>query len=460
MLISAGVLLAAAVVGVGIRDYRIRQVHYLQALETREVERDRSSLFLTGRSTESALRVVRPPSVGSIFVRGVEGLLPAYWDFGPTGVMTGPAGASLRQPSGVASFLDLEGLVRFILSFLALVLALETLAHERANGNLQALLAQPATSGLVLTGKVLAALVTLTAATFLVCVAALGMMWVEARDLLSGQVFLVIGVFGLSSVLYLAVILAGGLVISVIAKTFDVAVSVGTLSWFVVALLGPEVASVGPRALAPVPPVQDVESQRQSLYSGRLHLTEQLLGNTAYRVMGDEAYKIGTETDKRTLAEIDRVWTAEATETRQLLNAVNDRVTQALSVQKRIRGWLTLASPATIFADLVADVADSGRAAASRWDRDVATHEGLLESSVFDDRARLVMLIPMPNGGPRTVTFNRHSFPSIRDIPDVKPASWPMSGRLASCTGNIVLLMGYGLILLTIAIATFPKLRR
>jgi ABC-type transport system involved in multi-copper enzyme maturation permease subunit len=460
ILIAASVLLAAAVVAVGIRDYRIGQEHYLQAIEARAIERNKASLFLTGRSIESALRVLRPPMVGSIFVRGAEAGLPINWDFGPAGVITGPIGQTLRQQSGAAPFLDFEELVRFVLGFLAIVLGLETLARQRANGNLEALLAQPATPRLVLAGKVLAALAILTAAVFLVCVAALAMMWVNARDLFSGQVLLIIGFLGGSSVLYLGVMLIGGLMISVIGKTYDAAVTLGTVVWFVVTLLAPEVVSVGPRALAPVPPIQDVESERQTLYSGRLHLTEQLLGNTGYRLMGDRAYKIGPETDKVTLAEIDRLWMAEAMETRQLLNAVNERFIHALAAQKRIGIWLALASPATIFEDLVADVADSGRAAESRWNSDIATHERLLETRVFDDRARLVMLIPMPDGGPRTVTFNRHSFPSIRDIPDVEPVPWSTSSLLAACSGRVGLLAGYWIVLLAVTIGTFPRFGR
>ncbi len=158
------IVLAAFATRVGIAELRARQATYQNLVAQRAEDLTRSGGQILGTQIESGLRAVRPPEPGSPLVVGLGASMPQFWDFGPAGVRSG-------QPylagDGFVD-VDLEFIVRVVLGLLAVLLAIESIAGERANGALLALLGQPVGSSVVLAGKLVGAAAMLFAAVALV----------------------------------------------------------------------------------------------------------------------------------------------------------------------------------------------------------------------------------------------------------------------------------------------------
>ncbi|GEM_PF-3395792 len=84
---------------VGARDYTNRLEDYNRLMAQRQAIRaGRAGRRVRGfdepwtsENELMVLRVLRPPEVLSVLVRGLDGTMPGYWDFSPYGIETGPA---------------------------------------------------------------------------------------------------------------------------------------------------------------------------------------------------------------------------------------------------------------------------------------------------------------------------------------------------------------------------------
>lgn len=75
---------------VGIGDYTYRLSDYSRLLAERQ-ELVLSLEEIRGREDDlKALRALRPPEPLSSLVRGLDSVLPVYWDFSPSGIESGP----------------------------------------------------------------------------------------------------------------------------------------------------------------------------------------------------------------------------------------------------------------------------------------------------------------------------------------------------------------------------------
>lgn len=127
---GTSILLAVMAVNLGLSDYRFRSDLYERSIEQREVSRQKDGGRLLAWSVEPALRLLRPPSVNSIFVRGVDAAMPSSWDLGPAGVTEGLVSPSLVQGTEAGSLTDLEALIRVVLGLLAILLGCDVIALD------------------------------------------------------------------------------------------------------------------------------------------------------------------------------------------------------------------------------------------------------------------------------------------------------------------------------------------
>jgi hypothetical protein len=102
---------------VGTRDYNNRLTDYDRLLaEQQKVAGDQKGVYDRGELLP--LRVVRPPEALSVVVRGLDGAIPAYWDFSTAGIASGPSASRPRRLADMLGQLDLEFLVRVVLGLL------------------------------------------------------------------------------------------------------------------------------------------------------------------------------------------------------------------------------------------------------------------------------------------------------------------------------------------------------
>ena len=113
---------------VGSRDYSNRLADYSR------LAADKQKLGAATRTVNRAgpvLRAIRAPEPLSVLVRGLDGALPAYWDFTEAGLESGPPPARSRRLADVLGSLDLEFLIRVALGLLAILLAFDAVAGEK-----------------------------------------------------------------------------------------------------------------------------------------------------------------------------------------------------------------------------------------------------------------------------------------------------------------------------------------
>jgi len=143
-LLSAGLAMASAVVGA--QGFVARQQQHANLVKqlVRSQLQDRG--LLAGRTTELALRAIRPPTVGLVLAHGQDAQIPLYADFSPGGSL------QTRTPSVEGSAGDLGGLgdveliVRLLGGLMAIALGLQTVMRARQAGwlwSLQSLPVQP-----------------------------------------------------------------------------------------------------------------------------------------------------------------------------------------------------------------------------------------------------------------------------------------------------------------------------
>jgi ABC-type transport system involved in multi-copper enzyme maturation permease subunit len=448
---AGAVLLALLVARTGSEDYRIRYDQFVQLSEQLDATRTRKS-GLSGLGLDVGLRVLHAPAIGSTLVRGLESSMPIYWDFSPSGVVSGPTTPSLAQDSEVGSVLDLESLVRTVLGLLALVLGLHMVAGERAAGTLSGLLSQPVHRAAIAIGKILAGALTLGAALVLSSFAAVGSVAIQFPEVrTSNNVQALLG-FGVAAFLYLVVLLALGMIIGALTRAYSTALILGISIWVYVAFVGPQLVVFAVRTVAPVASAHQQELERQKVFDARLRNAQVSIGQRFPELGGREALALDYVPKSNVREEIERLWKSEALETRRIVEAIDERLVQGRLRQARLMRWFALASPGSVLLNAATNLADTGRPTLERWERDVRDQQRTLNKLLFDDPPRLILLVP----GGSLSGFNRRPLPTLKTIRPFEMRVPDSLRRVRDSATELIVLVVYLLFGVGSAVATFP----
>lgn len=456
--VLAGALsLTVLAVHTGTDDYRLRREQYDQLLQQRETDRARNEGRLSGRQTELGLRVLRPPALGSALVHGLEGVMPAYWDFSPAGLLQGPKGPALAQDSEIGAVFDLEALVRIVLGLLAMVLGLQTVGGERASGTLASLLTQPVHRLTIAIGKFSGTALTLGLALAIVSATALLILWFQLPDLARAEAIPVLLWLEFAAFAYLVFMLALGMAIGSVVRSFPSALIAGIGAWAYIVFFGPQLIIFGARALEPVPPVQRVEVERQKVFDARSLDTDRLIGRSFSELeMSRATAALNFVPQPATRSEIARLWTTAANETRRILNAFDERVTRSSAQQDRVLSLLAVTNPATVLLNSAMNLADSGRLTRQRWVEAVHSYQDVLNQRLFDDPPRLILSVPADLGEAR-VGFNQHRALTTAEVGTFVTPTLPLLERVRESAFDLLLLAGYAIVAIVAALLLFPK---
>lgn len=257
-LVCVGLIAVVAWIGtVGyeqrVADHRAIATKYRDKLDELEVYSD---LALNTR-----LVAMRPPRPLAVLSQGVEGRLTDHFEVAHCLVPGGLEGMRPGDPfTRMFAQYDVVTLLQVILSFLALLFAYDAVSGEREDGTLTLVLSNHGSRGLLLLGKYLGALLSLTpplVVSFLVAV-----LIMEGSPLLSlspGD-WQRLGLIFVLSLLYLSLFLMVGLMLSTLTRDSGSSLLWSALVWMVLVIAYPAAALFAVDQLRPLQPLKSLEA--------------------------------------------------------------------------------------------------------------------------------------------------------------------------------------------------------
>lgn len=409
---------------------------------------------LTGRDIEPALRVVRVPSQGFVFVRGIQAELPAYWDVGPAGVRAGPPADGYLTPAGQAN-LDVEFMIRMILGLYPLLLGIESLALERERKTLQALMAHPVSNLTILGGKLLAAVAILGLTSL-----GLGLLltlWIRPVESLAELGHSTIPSLCFGAFWYLLSCYLLGLALSHVGGGFQRTLTIGLGTWLFLNVVSLPLAGSVSGAVVGQRPRSDFEGELQRAHDATLRESERRLGTEllerAPRRDWLEMEKDPTIHSRIGVA-LEPVWREYATHWAMDVIAREAHWYNAAQRQDRLNASISLLSPGLAFHRFASSVSGTSAVNGLGWHEAVVTFQATLYNALFGERSRLTLRVPM-SGGYELLTFQRRDDLNVAELPVFRPPVRASGARPA-----FLVLFSQCVFLLVISAALFARVER
>ncbi len=441
---------------VGARDYRSRLEDYNRLVAEQQKmiagpagkEVRGFDIGWTEGNDLAVFRAIRPPEPVSALVRGLDGALPQYWDFSPTGIVTGPLASRSQRIADVVGHLDMEFLMRVALGLLAILLAFDAVAGEKELGTLRAVLSHPISRAALLTGKLAGGAITLLvplAAAFLIALISAQLFGV---DLVAAGALAKVMMLALTAGAYLVCFYALGLFVSSLASSQKTSLVVLLVVWVVAVLAVPPIATMVAQAASPIPTSQALETRKDALDLDIRRQAELEMGAVYREVTGlaegwadTDKYYANKEAIDRRIVPIE---TGYLSKRRQIIDQIDSDAERRAVNQNRFARLLMAISPAAAFAGAATDLAGTGDAQYAAWLESVRRHQDSLNAALFDDPPTVMIR----NKGaafdaqirkPLTVADLPSFAPPRRDAAAVLSRSLPAIGLLGLFTGVFII---------------------
>jgi len=380
-----------------------------------------------------ALRTIRLPEPLSVLVRGLDGAMPQYWDYLPTGTVPGPAAAQPQKLADILGQLDLEFLVRVALGLLAILLAFDAISGEKELGTLRAVLSQPVSRSAVLTGKLTGGAVTLLlslTAAFLLALLSSQLMGV---DLVRRDDLAKLGLLGLTSAAYLLCFYSLGLFISAMSRSQKTSLVVLLVVWVLAVFAVPPTASLIGKAIHPTIPANSLQTRKRSLDDDIRSQAQQDMGTVYREITGvPEGSAYSTKYNEHKDA-IDRriapILIGYLNKRRQLMSELDREAERRETLQNSLTRGIMAVSPAAAFANAATDLVGTGDAQRAAWFEAAYRQQSSLNSVLFEDPPT----ITIANGG-AMFAAERRKPPMLSELPQFTP---PRHDTLAVVTRSL-----------------------
>lgn len=457
VLAAALVLLTLAVLStvIGLRSQAVQAARYEQLLKQSVREQARAAPLM-GWQVESALRVIRPLNVATALVRGVELSTPAYWDFGPGGLLPSTA-ATVQDADDISPMVDIEFVIRVLVGLYALSVSMSAMGMLRRGGEMFGLTSLPLAPSQLWAGQALGVLlvvvVTWGVMVIAITIAAFAVTdgdsaWIVAQS---------IGRVTIPTLAYAACMV--GLGATVAALTLDPVArnATGLAAWLIVACLAPPTLVSIARTIRPVSSNVVMMTARDSALAVAMRAAELAIGDTiaqqppAQRPMTNpfaaQAFPI-----------LESMWQTRVQDARQKASAIEgawDREVAAHDTWLQRAEWF---SPASLFWRGATDAARSGRADRQAWDRAVRSHWDRLRQVLFDDRPRGTVSVPADQAR-QVMAMHRHAPVALRNMPPFQPGHVAQA-RTSDMAVTMLALSAYAAGLFALSLRMFLRGRR
>ena len=250
-----------------IYDYERRLALYDKAIQSNHDE-----VVSTQTYSSLHLHADRPPNPLSLFNQGLDkrlgnsvhvhrAFVPTLWDAGLHG-MDNPF-------LNLLSSIDLVVVFQVVLSLLALLFAYDAVAGEHEKGTLRLIMTTPVSRGKILLAKYIGAMATLVVPLTISLILAQILISGSGSIVLSGDDWIRIGGFYLTSILYLSVFYLTGLLISATTRRTATALMSCMFAWVFLVLIYPNLV------LFAVNPKINPEEKGRSVFQQLAQIWEQ-----------------------------------------------------------------------------------------------------------------------------------------------------------------------------------------
>lgn len=299
-------------------------------------------------------RAVSPLSVFSV---GLEPTIPFRFSSTKEGLRYGETRAARNSVDALFGYVDLTFVVTVLMSLLAIAVTFDSICGERADGTLALLLSYPVSRGTVLTAKTIAAMAVVLACALPAFVLVLLAMKGAGLPLMSGGH---VALYGLAVVLYVAVFVVIGIVVSLRVRRRPDAALAAILVWVILVFAAPRMVSLFVNGFRS--PARAVElALRQDEIESRLKLDASRLKKKAferYVAESDSAHatdalakfrkdadSIAADLQQRRSAELQKIW---------------DEVDRDEKLRQRYVAAFSVVSPTALFNNVAAELAWTG----------------------------------------------------------------------------------------------------
>ncbi|HVP50326.1 MAG TPA: ABC transporter permease subunit [Candidatus Bathyarchaeia archaeon] len=457
------VCLVPLAVYVGLQDYKNRLHDYDRLFSDKErLIAGEAGKSVSGQDNPwtpenelAVFRAVRRPNPLSVFIRGLDGAIPEYWDFTPTGIEEGPSALRPKRLSDLLGQLDMEFLIRVALGLLAILLAFDAVSGEKEMGTLRLAFSQPISRAGFLTGKLIAGAIALlvpVAASFLVALLSSKIFGMESLPVDGSLNLLLIFV---ASGICLLCFYSLGLLISSLTRSQKTSIIVLLVIWVVLTLAASPVATFTAQAVSPSPGRHLVETQKKTLDDSLRIESEKAMGSVYVEVTGvtdrmsyGDYLKNKGEVNRR----IAPIIAAYVNKRRQLLAEVQWDADRKEHRQNRIARTIMWLSPAATYSNVATDLSGTGDESRSAWLEATQRYSNRLGAALFEDPP----LITVQVGG-MSQTIERRKLPTISNLPAFAAPAHDASATIQGALPSIMILLVYTVVFILAGFAAFIR---
>ncbi len=307
---------------------------------------------------EDAIAVIRPTPL-SIFAKGLDENLCRSYKRGLGGqISVGSKQQSVNNLFKLFTTPDLMYVVKVILSLCAMLFAFDVVCGEKETGTLRQTISNTIKRPILIISKWAGGFASFILPFFIAVLSGTIFLTLSPVMDMNPDNSLKLGLFLLSSVLYLAVFFSLGLLISCLTHRSSTSLVISLFAWSIIVFLIPNLGNILARQLVRIPTVQELELKR----------THNYVINRSRQV----------RTDPSEHAEMDRRLRAE---NEKLTEDYRNRFNNLVKVSQNI----TRISPAAAFTCLVTDITGTGMSEERRLKRAVLQHFDILRNWDWGD---------------------------------------------------------------------------
>jgi ABC-type transport system involved in multi-copper enzyme maturation permease subunit len=327
---------------------------YLLAMDNHDILRKES-----GEGTG-----VIPPTPLGIFAKGLDENLCRPWELKAVGVeISSEQQKSLNDLFKLFTPPDLLYVIKVILSLCAMLFAFDIICGEKETGTLRQSLSYRLKRPILIIGKWIGGFTSFILPFFIAVL--LGIIFVTLSPMvdMNAQDWTKLGLFSLSSVIYLAIFFSLGLLISCLTHHSSTSLVISLFVWTVLVFLIPNLGNILARQFVRIPTAQQLDLQRKRIMNNALFEMKRIPKN---RSDLEERRK---EIEFRTIKEGD-----------QLDEDYRNRINSLVKVSQSITGL----SPAPAFTLLTTDIMGTGVAEDRRLKKAAQGYKDLLVQMYTD----------------------------------------------------------------------------
>ena len=291
------VLLIPLTLSINYRKYDQKLINYQESMKRSQTEAKENPPSAQDPNTEVSKLFLKPTPL-SVFVNGLEDVLPTYLGMTRNGVRQGSTGLAQASIAYVLGNLDFLFIVGTVFSLLALLFTFDAVAGEREAGTIRINLSNPLPRDVFLWSKLIGGYIVFIV-PFLVSFL-LGLLLLTWQGFPLGEFEVAAPVFCLTliSLLYIAVFFAIGMFISTYLDNTKTALIVAFTFWVFAVLVAPRGAFVIAKLAAPTRTQQDVYMEKTALRNNLIKDKEERISEKIKQTMGGNI-NLDLQTQKR-----------------------------------------------------------------------------------------------------------------------------------------------------------------